>query len=153
MLARHAAVRCWATRNEIQGFHSYGCNHMLVRYSFARGNSDTGPLTQATYFSYRLQRLTDVLKLTPKQKEEMIPVVEQEMSMLEEVVCDPAASRKYKLSRFDAILHQSDLSMKPILTAAQYQKLPKLREEEMQELGAKKPAPGCTLGSSWAPAD
>lgn len=108
------------------------------------GAQTQAPLTQATYFSYRLQHLNQALHITSAQEEKIKEVVEQETGMLGEIVCNPVTSRKYQLQKFDAILRQSDASMKPILTAEQYQKLPQLRESEMRRLKSLKTPNTCT---------
>ena len=59
-------------------------------------------------------------------------------------ICDPAISRKDQLAKFDAVLRQSDASMKPILTPEQYKQLPKLREVEMKKLESLKPPRTCS---------
>jgi hypothetical protein len=108
------------------------------------GAQTEAPLTQATYFSYRLQHLNQALHPTPAQEDQIKQVVQQESGMLNEVVCNLASSRKDQLHRFDTILRQSDASLKPILTAEQNQKLPELRESEMRHLKSLKPPSTCT---------
>ena len=75
------------------------------------------PLTQTTYFTYRVQHLNDALQLTPAQANQIKHVIEQESGMLNEIVCNLASSRKHQLQQFEEILRDSDESMKPILTA------------------------------------
>jgi len=108
------------------------------------GAQTQAPLTQSTYFSYRLQHLNQALHPTSAQEGQIKQVVQQESGMLNEVVCNLASSRKDQLQRFDSILRQTDASLKPILTAEQYQKLPQLRENEMHHLKSLKPPSTCT---------
>jgi len=105
-------------------------------------------LTQATYFSYRLEHLNQALKLTPNQEREVTHVVEQEAGELNEFICNPVISRKDQLAKFDATLRESDAKMKPILTPEQYKQLPKLREAEMKRLESLNPPPTCS-GAYW----
>jgi len=102
------------------------------------------PLSQATYFNYRLQHLNQALKLTPDQERKIVHVVEQETGELNEFICDPAISRKDQLAKFDAVLRQSDANMKPILTPEQYKQLPTIREAEMKKLESLKPPRTCS---------
>jgi Spy/CpxP family protein refolding chaperone len=102
------------------------------------------PLTQTTYFTYRVQHLNDALQLTPAQANQIKHVIEQESGMLNEIVCNLASSRKHQLQQFEEILRDSDESMKPILTAEQNQKLPQLRQDEMRNLESVKPPSTCT---------
>ena len=118
----------------------------LIVLSMAYAQTEA-PLTQATYFSYRLQHLNQALKLTPNQEREITHVVEQETGELSEFICNPVISRKDQLAKFDAVLRQSDANMKPILTPEQYKQLPKIREAEMKKLESLNP-PTCS-GAYW----
>ena len=108
------------------------------------GAQTQAPLTQSTYFTYRLQHLNESLHLTPAQENQIKRVIEQESGMLNEIVCNLASSRKHQLQQFQDILRDSDASMKPILTAEQNQKLPQLRQDEMRNLESVKPPNACT---------
>src|SRR5215475_3957208 len=99
----------------------------LIVLNMAHAQNEAA-LTQATYFSYRLEHLNQALKLTPNQEREVTHVVEQEAGELNEFICNPVISRKEQLAKFDATLRESDAKMKPILTPEQYKQLPKLRE-------------------------
>ncbi len=116
----------------------------LLLAGVGAGAQTQAPLTQSTYFSYRLQHLNQALQPTSAQEGQIKQVVQQESGILNEVVCNLASSRKDQLQKFDNILRQSDASLKPILTAEQYQKLPQLRESEMRYLKSVKPPSTCT---------
>lgn len=105
--------------------------------------------TQATYFSYRMDDLKQQLNLTPDQQKQVKHTIEQETGELMQVVCNPATPRKRQLAMFNDILKESEASMKDILTAEQYRRLPQLREKMTRELKTRKAAQGCTM-DYWA---
>ena len=119
----------------------------LIVLNMAHAQNEAA-LTQATYFSYRLEHLNQALKLTPNQEREVTHVVEQEAGELNEFICNPVISRKDQLAKFDATLRESDAKMKPILTPEQYKQLPKLREAEMKRLESLNLPPTCS-GAYW----
>jgi hypothetical protein len=100
---------------------------------------DPGPpawsdLAKIDYFSTRLDRLTEILALSPDQQAKVKPILEQESGELAQVRNNAAISKKDKLERLQSVVLNSDQKMKTILSTAQWQKLQDVRKEQKQEL-------------------
>jgi len=91
-------------------------------------------LSKIDYFSTRLDRLTEILALTPDQQAKVKPILEQESGELAQVRNNTAISKKDKLDRLQSVVLNSDQKMKPILSTAQWQKLQDVRKEQKQEV-------------------
>ena len=72
--------------------------------------------------------------MSPDQQAKVKPILEQESGELAQVRNNPAISKKDKLDRLQSVVLNSDQKMKPILSAAQWQKLQDVRKEQKQEL-------------------
>ncbi|PYY11762.1 MAG: hypothetical protein DMG61_18090 [Acidobacteria bacterium] len=89
---------------------------------------------QGSYFTSRIENLSDKLSLTSDQQAKMRPILEQEMGLLEQIRGNPVLSKKQKVKRLQAIVSGSDNEMKPFLSAEQWQKLQGLRKDQKAEL-------------------
>ena len=74
---------------------------------------DPGPpswsdLANIDYFSTRLDRLTEILALSPDQQAKVKPILEQESGELAQVRNNPAISKKDKLDRLQSVVLNSD---------------------------------------------
>lgn len=86
------------------------------------------------YFSMKLQHLREKLLLTPDQRDQVRPILEQEAGEVGEIWVNPSLSRPDNLKRYEKIVHASDEKIKPLLTAEQVQNLQELRKELKQEV-------------------
>jgi hypothetical protein len=86
------------------------------------------------YFSMKLDHLREKLLLTPDQRTEIKPILEQEAGEVGEICANPALSRPNKLKRYEKIVRASDEKIKPFLSSDQLQKLQDLRKEQKQDL-------------------
>lgn len=102
-------------------------------------------LTQATYFTYRMDQLKQVLALTPAQQQKVKPVVEQETSELMQYACNPATSRKEKVSQFNEVFRRSESGLRPLLTGEQSWTLHKLHDGMLEKFKTLKAPDSCTL--------
>lgn len=107
------------------------------------------PVTQGTYFTFRMELLKTRLNLTPTQLQQLKPRVEHETGELLEYACNPATSRKVKLGQFRGVLTDSQAVMRPILTQEQSGQLHKLHDAMLQQLVSQKSPDGCTW-EYWA---
>lgn len=110
----------------------------------ARPQTDA-TFTQATYFTFRMEQLKKVLEITPAQQRKVKPIIEQETSELMQYACNPATSRKDKVSQFDEVFRRSETSMRPILTGEQSWTLHKLHDGMLEEFKTIKSPDSCTL--------
>lgn len=103
----------------------------------AQDNAQTESVLKAggsTYFTAKMDNLTEKLQLSPDQVTKIRPIAEQEVGYLEQVRANPVVSRKDKLKRLKEVVAKSDAEMKPILSADQWQKLQTMRKEQKQQL-------------------
>jgi hypothetical protein len=88
----------------------------------------------STYFTTKMENLTNRLNLTPDQQDKLRPVAEQEVGYLEEIRGNAVLSREQKIKKLEEIVHRSDQQMKPFLSADQWEKLQALRKEQKEQL-------------------
>ena len=86
------------------------------------------------YFTMKMQNLTEHLNLTDDQRNRIKPIVEQERGEVGAACFTPTIPKKERIKRWEKIVLASDTKMKPILTAAQWQKLQDLRKGQKEDL-------------------
>jgi Spy/CpxP family protein refolding chaperone len=89
---------------------------------------------RSTYFTAKVENLTQKLNLSSEQQAKIKPIVEQEVGYLGEVHNNPVLSKQEKLKKLEGIVRNSDAEMKPLLSEEQWQKLQTLRKQQKQEL-------------------
>jgi len=81
------------------------------------------PAGGRSYFTAKMENLTQKLQLNPDQQAKIKPIAEQEVGYLEEIQLNPVLSKKDKLKKLNAVLHNYDERMKAVLTSDQWEKL------------------------------
>lgn len=104
-----------------------------------------GTYTQATFFTFRMEQLEQELRLTPVQLQQLKPIVEHETAELMQYACNPATSRRDKLTQFTEVFKRSESSMRPILREEQHYALVQLRKRMLEDYKNLKPPDSCTL--------
>lgn len=89
---------------------------------------------ESTYFTAKIQNLTDQLHLTESQQTRLGPIAEQETAYIEEIRMNPVMSLKEKFKRLKEIVRNSDNEMKHFLSAQQWQRLQSLRKDQKATL-------------------
>lgn len=84
------------------------------------------------YFSHRLDKVSDQLKLTSDQTAKLKPLLENETALMEQVYNNPALSREAKLKKYWAIIGKTNGQIKPMLTADQVTAFNALLQEQKQ---------------------
>jgi len=114
----------------------FGAPYLIVSSFSQSDNSVVADLTnkQGSYFTSRIENLSEKLNLTSDQQTKMRPILEQEMGLLEQIRANPVLSKKDKVKRLQAIVGGSDNKMKSFLSAEQWQKLQGLRKDQKAEL-------------------
>ncbi|HUN89326.1 MAG TPA: hypothetical protein VMU28_11070 [Terriglobales bacterium] len=84
------------------------------------------------YFSHRLDKVSDQLKLTSDQTAKLKPLLENETALMEQVYNNPALSREAKLKKYWAIIGKTNGQIKPMLTADQVTAFNGLLQEQKQ---------------------
>src|SRR5215467_2572609 len=86
----------------------------------------------------KLQHLSQVLNLSPQQKGELLPILEQEGPKLEAIKNNPNMTGREKAMQLRAIHQQTDPQVKGILSAQQYQEWKNIRQHEVEQAIQKK---------------
>jgi hypothetical protein len=82
----------------------------------------------------KVQRLAQVLNLTPEQKSQLVPILEAEGPKIQSIVHDPNLSPKDKDKQLQAVYDQTDPLVKAILTETQYKMWKQIRKDELEKL-------------------
>ena len=99
------------------------------------------PIAQAqSAGAAKLQALSSQLNLTPKQKVELLPVLEAEAPKLQAIKSNASMPPAQKLQSIRAIHAETDPKVKAILTPAQYTKWQSIRQQEVKQAIANKRA-------------
>jgi periplasmic protein CpxP/Spy len=88
----------------------------------------------------KIQAVAEELKLTPEQKEKVIPILKEEAPKLEAIKSNTSMSGFQKMRELRAIHNQTAPQLQQILSPAQYQKLQAIRETEIKKAMAAKRA-------------
>jgi Spy/CpxP family protein refolding chaperone len=88
----------------------------------------------STYFTAKMQNLSDQLHLNASQETKLRPIAEQETAYIEQIRTNPVVSLNDKFKRLQEIVRGSDKQMKPFLSPEQWQKLQSLRKEQKATL-------------------
>ena len=88
----------------------------------------------STYFTAKMDNLSEQLHLTPDQQTMLRPIAEQETAYIEQIRTNPVLSLETKFDRLKTIVRGSDKQMKAFLSAQQWQKLQALRKEQQTTL-------------------
>ena len=81
----------------------------------------------------KAQAIAQELKLTPQQKEKILPVLAAEVPKVHAIKNDNSLSKVQKMQQLKAIHQQTDPQMKAILSPEQYQKLKEIRVKALHD--------------------
>ena len=95
---------------------------------------------QAPSGAAKLQAISQQLQLTPKQKLEVLPILQEEGPKLEAIKKNTSLTGMQKVEQLKAIHAQTAPQLQKILSPAQYQKLTAIRNQEIKQAVAKKRA-------------
>lgn len=82
----------------------------------------------------KLEHISQVLQLTPTQKQQMIPILKQEVPKLEAVKGNTSLGPLQKAMQLKQISTDTDSKVMPILNPQQQQKWQAMREQERQQM-------------------
>jgi periplasmic protein CpxP/Spy len=81
----------------------------------------------------KAEAIAQQLKLTPQQKEKILPILAGELPKVNAIKNDNSLSRMQKMEQVRAIHQQTDPQMKAILSPEQYQKLKEIRLQAVKD--------------------
>jgi hypothetical protein len=93
---------------------------------------ETGAPSSAA--SEKLQKLSQVLNLSPTQKSQLEPVLAAEAPKLKAIQDNPSMSGREKKKQLKAIHSQTDPQVKAILNPTQYQQWESIRKDEIDQM-------------------
>jgi len=100
------------------------CSNLAMAQDQKPGRGRRGPTVEQ-----QMERMTEELKLTDEQKPKVKPVLEDSHKKRQELIGDTSVSREDRRPKMRAIMDNEDKKLKEILTADQYAKHEKMREE------------------------
>jgi protein CpxP len=80
----------------------------------------------------KFEKISKELNLTPQQKMQFIPILEQEGPKVEAIKNDTSLTRMQKIEQLRAVHAQTDPQVRSILTPDQYAKLQDIRQKEIE---------------------
>lgn len=89
--------------------------------------------SQAQTPAQKLQQLSQVLGLSPVQKEQLLPILQAEGPKIEAIKNNPSLTNGQKALQMRAIHQQTDPQVQAILSPQQYQKWENIRQQEIQQ--------------------
>src|SRR5215469_5025102 len=93
---------------------------------------------QAQTPAQKLQQLSQVLNLSPQQKGEMLPILEQEGPKLKAIKDNPNLTPAQKAMQLRAIHQQTDPQVKTILSPQQYEEWQAIRQRQVEQAMQRK---------------
>jgi hypothetical protein len=84
--------------------------------------------------SQKLQKISQVLGLTPQQKSQLEPILEAEAPKVKAIKDSPSLSDKEKMKQLKAVHAQADPQVKAILNPTQYKQWEDMRKDELNQM-------------------
>ena len=81
----------------------------------------------------KIEQVAKELKLTPRQKAQLVPILGSEAPKVAAIKADSSLSRIQKLEQLKAVHDEIDPQVKSVLTPDQYQKLKEIRQREIEQ--------------------
>lgn len=82
----------------------------------------------------KLQKLAQVLNLSPQQKSQLAPILEAEAPKLKAIQDNPALSSKEKKKQLKDVHDEADPLVKTILNPTQYEQWKTIRKDEIEQM-------------------
>ena len=85
----------------------------------------------------KLQSISQVLNLSPQQKDQLLPILKAEAPKLEAIKSNPSLSKRDKRKELKSIHDQADPQVKAILSPTQYGQWKDIRKQEIDQAKGK----------------
>lgn len=86
----------------------------------------------------KLEKMSAALQLTPKQKQQVRPILMDEAPKMKALKSDTSLGPMQKAMKMHQIGEDTNTKLQPILTAQQYQKWQQIRDQERQQMMQQK---------------
>ena len=88
----------------------------------------------------KLEALSKQLKLTPDQKEKLLPILKAEAPKMQAIKDNTSLTGMQKVQQIRALHEQTEPQVKAILSQQQFDQLQKIRQQEIEKMIEKKRA-------------
>ena len=88
----------------------------------------------------KLEALSKQLKLTPEQKEKLLPILKAEAPKMEAIKNDTSLTKLQKAQKIRALHEETNPKVQAILSPEQFQQLQEIRRQEVEDMIQKKRA-------------
>ena len=88
----------------------------------------------------KLEALSKQLKLTPEQKEKLLPILKAEAPKIEAIKNDTSLTKLQKAQKIRALHEETNPQVQAILSPEQFQQLQEIRRQEVEDMIQKKRA-------------
>ena len=88
----------------------------------------------------KLEALSKQLKLTPEQKEKLLPILKAEAPKMEAIKNDTSLTKLQKAQKIRALHEETNPQVQVILSPEQFQQLQEIRRQEVEDMIQKKRA-------------
>lgn len=85
----------------------------------------------------KIEQMSQALQLTPQQKEQIAPILKQEIPQLQQIKNNTSLGPLQKGMQLKQVSQASDAKIMPILNPEQQQKFQAMREQERQQMMQK----------------
>ena len=102
--------------------------------AFAQAPSSTGAKGDMSEAVARLEKVAAQLQLTPAQKEQIRPILVEELPKMKALKGNTTMPPLQKARQMREIADETDAKLKPILNPQQYAKWEQIRAEERQQM-------------------
>jgi hypothetical protein len=102
--------------------------------AFAQAQSSTGSKGDMSEAVAKLEKVSAQLQLTPAQKEQIKPILMEELPKMKALKSNTTMPPLQKARQMREISDETDAKLKPILNPQQYAKWEQIRAEERQQM-------------------
>jgi protein CpxP len=111
---------------------------VLMGGSAVYGQDQGGGQKQPMTAEQRLQKMTKQLNLTDEQKQQIMPILENEQKEMQAVRQDSSLSRSDRMSKMQQLRQDTSSQIKPVLNQDQQQKYEQTTNRQGQATGQPK---------------
>lgn len=103
------------------------CSSIILVYAPAANSQQEGA-------AQKLQNFSQVLNLSPQQKNQLAPILEAEAPKVQAIKGNQSLSGKEKVKQLKSVHEQTDPLVKSILNPTQYQQWQTIRKDELEQI-------------------
>ncbi|MGC2111568.1 MAG: hypothetical protein WA655_18775 [Candidatus Korobacteraceae bacterium] len=113
------------------------CSSVLSAQDNMSGQNSMGAQGNMSEVAAKLEKMSAALQLSPKQKQQIRPILMEEAPKLKALKTDTSLGPMQKAMKMRQIGEATDAKLQPILTPQQYQTWQQMRAQERQQMMQK----------------